>query len=116
MLIHNLLPPSKSPRSKVAKQVSSDQGKYTLYAIVVCAIIGMVLSRLLHQIIPALNPTISPDGASDLANLIAFATSAVVLVLLLFKMKTIMKPVVSSYEKRRLRVFNERRRSNRTDG
>ena len=104
------------PRSKVAKQASSDEGKYTLYALLTCAIIGMVLGRFLPRLIPVLNPTISPDGASDVANLIAFAISAVVLVLLLLKMKIIMKVVVSSYEERRLKTFNERRESNRTDG
>jgi len=104
------------PRSKVAKQASSDEGKYTLYTLLICAIIGMILSRLLPPLISVLNPTIPPDGASDLANLIAFAISAVVLVLLLLKMKTIMKIVVSPYEERRLKTFNERRGSNRTDG
>ena len=100
------------PRSKVARQVSSDQGKYTLYALVICAVIGIVLSRLLQSLIPVLNSTMSPDSASDLGNLISFAISALVLVLLLLKMKSIMKVVVSSYEERRLKAFNTRKRAN----
>ena len=104
------------PRSNVAKQVSSAQGNYTVYAIITCAIIGTVVSSLLHRIIPALIPTISLEWASELALLIAFIVSAFALVLLLLKMKTIMKLVVSSYEDHRLKTFNERRRGNGTDG
>ena len=104
------------PRSNIAKQVSSAQGKYTVYSIITCAIIGTFLSSLLHRVLPALIPTISLEWASELALVIAFAVSAIALVLLLFKMKTIMELVVSSYEDHRLKTFNEQRRINRTDG
>ena len=103
------------PNSKTFKQVHSDQGRYTMYALVICAIIGMAMSRLLQPIIPRLNPTIPRSSVPDLANLIAFGFSAIVLIFLLLNMKSIMKVVVSAYERRRLKAFNERRKSNRTN-
>jgi hypothetical protein len=87
-----------------------------MYAIVICAIIGMALSKLLQPVIPMLNPTIAPSSVPDLANLTAFGFSAIVLIFLLLNMKSIMKAVVSANEKRRLKAFNNRRRSNRTNG
>lgn len=103
------------PSSKTFKQVYSDQGRYTIYTLVICAIIGMALSRLLQPIIPMLNPTIDKSSVPDLANLIAFGFSATVLIVLLLNMKSIMKVVVSAYERRRLKAFNERRKSNQTN-
>ena len=103
------------PNSKTFKQVYSDQGRYTMYALVICAMIGMALSKLLQPVIPMLNPTIAPSSVPDLANLTAFGVSAIVLIFLLLKMKSIMKAVVSSNERRRLKAFNNRRRSNRTN-
>lgn len=103
------------PNSKTFKQVHSDQGRYTMYALIICAIIGMAMSRLLQPIIPLLNPTIDRSSVPDLANLIAFGFSAILLIFLLLNMKPIMKVIVSANEKRRLKAFNERRKSNRTD-
>ncbi len=103
------------PNSKTFKQVHSDQGRYTMYALIICAIIGMALSKLLQLIIPVLNPTIARSSVPDVANLVAFGFSAILLIILLLNMKSIMKVVVSANEKRRLKAFNERRKSNRTN-
>ena len=103
------------PNSKTFKQVHSDQGRYTMYALIICAIIGMAMSRILQPIIPMLNPTIARSSVPDVANLIAFGFSAILLIILLLNMKSIMKVVVSAYEARRLKAFNERRKSNRTN-
>ena len=104
------------PSSKTVKQVYSNEGRYTMYALVICAIIGMAMSKLLKPVIPMLNPTIDPSSIPDLANLIALGVSAIVLIILLLKMKSIMKTVVSANERRRLRAFNNRRKSNQTNG
>ena len=103
------------PNSKTFKQVHSDQGRYTMYALIICAIIGMALSKLLQLVIPVLNLTIARSSVPDVANLVAFGFSAILLIILLLNMKSIMKVVVSAYERRRLKAFNERRKSNRTN-
>ena len=104
------------PNSKTFKQVYSSQGRYTVYALVICAIIGMAMTKLLQPVIPVLKPTIPASEVPDLANLIAFGFSAIILIILLLKMDTIMKVVVSANERRRSKAFNNRRKSNRTDG
>ncbi|MDE0298826.1 MAG: hypothetical protein OXN17_09355 [Candidatus Poribacteria bacterium] len=103
------------PSSKTFKQVYSDQGRYTMYALIICAIIGMAMSRLLQPVIPKLNPTIAKSSVSDVANLIAFGFCAILLVILLLNMKSIMKVIMSANERRRLKAFNEKRKSNRTN-
>ena len=103
------------PNSKTFKQVHSDQGRYTMYALIICAIIGMAMSGLLQPIIPMLNPTIARSSVPDVANLIAFGFSAVLLIVILLNMKSIMKVIVSANERRRLKAFNERRKSNRNN-
>ena len=103
------------PNSKTFKQVHSDQGRYTMYALIICAIIGMAMSGLLQPIIPMLNPTIARSSVPDVANLIAFGFSAVLLIVILLNMKSIMKVIVSANERRRLKAFNERRKSKRNN-
>ena len=88
-----------------AKNLSTAQGQYTLYALVICAIIGIVLNRILLTFM-----------SSDLAILIAFGITGVLLIISLLKMKTIGAKI----GKYRLEAFNrrvqERRESNNTDG
>lgn len=99
------------PNSKTFKQAYTDQGRYTMYAIVICAIIGMAMSRLLQPVIPIINRTIARSSVPDVANLIAFGFSAILLIVLLLNMKSIMKVVVSANERRRLKAFNEKRKT-----
>ena len=103
------------PNSKTFKQVHSDQGRYTMYALVICAIIGLAMSKLLQPVIRMLNPTIARSSVPDVANLVAFGLSAIVLIVLLLNMKSIMNVVVPANERRRLKAFNNRRKSNQAD-
>jgi c-di-AMP phosphodiesterase-like protein len=81
------------PFQSAAKGMSTAQGRYTLYALLICAIVAMVLSQLLRAFMPV-----------DLAMLIAFVVSAVILIVCLLKMKSI----ATRFENRRFKAFNER--------
>ena len=81
------------PFQSAAKGMSTAQGRYTLYTLLICAIIGMVLGQMLPAFMPI-----------DLAMLIAFTVSAVVLIVCLLKMKSI----TIRFENRRLEAFHQR--------
>ena len=93
------------PFQNAAKNVSTAQGQYTLYALVICAIVGIVLNQILLNFM-----------SSNSATLIAFGITAVSLIISLLKMKTISAKI----GKYRMEAFNrrvqKRKESNDTDG
>ncbi|MCZ6679989.1 MAG: hypothetical protein O7E52_22380 [Candidatus Poribacteria bacterium] len=93
-----------NPIQNVTKSMSTSQGQYTFYAIIICAIIGMASYKPLIFLVQRFNPAMPPQGAADLANLISYGICVVLLIASLLKMQTIMAVI----EKRRLEAFNQR--------
>ena len=105
------------PFQSAAKGMSTAQGRYTLYALLICAIIGMVLSQMLPAFMPigiarklafGAYPNLPEEDVREyiagISMLIAFGVSAIILIVCLLKMKSI----TNRFEKRRLEAFNER--------
>ena len=106
------------PFQSAAKGMSTAQGRYTLYALLICAIIGIVLSQMLPAFMPISIARKLAFGAHTelteaevreyivgISMLISFGVSAIILIVCLLKMKSI----TSRFENRRLEAFNERR-------
>ena len=93
------------PLADAAKNMSTAQGQYTLYALVISAIIGIALNQILVNFM-----------SYSSATLTAFGITAVLLIISLLKMKTISAKI----GKYRLAAFNRRvqnrKESDNTDG
>jgi len=104
------------PFQNVTREVHTAQGKYTVYAVLICGLIGAVLLKPVAFIIQSINPTTTPQDATDLALMIVIGVCAVLAVVLMLKMQAI----VSVIENRRLSTFNERmknrKESNNSNG
>ena len=105
------------PFQSAAKGMSTAQGRYTLDALLICAIIGMVLSQMLPAFMPIgiakklafgshhdLTEAEVREYIAGISMLIAFGVSAIILIVCLLKLKSITK----RFENRRLEAFNER--------
>ena len=92
------------PFQSAKRSMSTSQGRYTFYTIIICAIIGMTLYKPIIFLVQKLNPAMPPQNAANLANLIAIAACVVLLMTSLLKMQTIMAVIDS----RRLVAFNQR--------
>jgi hypothetical protein len=94
----------RPPLRGVAKNMSTSQGQYTLYAVVICTLVGMLLTKVLPGVIQTLNNTISPQQATDLGAAIAFGITGVILIIALLNMRTIFSVMqqrrAAAYEKR----------------
>jgi hypothetical protein len=89
------------PFQGIAKDVSTSQGRYTLYALVICATIGMALNQILPKVM-----------SRDSATLTAFGISAVILIACLLKMQSI----TAYMEKRRAETFHRRLQARKESG
>ncbi len=95
--------------------MSTSQGRFTFYAIVICAILGMILYQPMIFLVQKVSSTVSPQAAAEQAMLITVGVCVVLLVASLLKMDTIMAAI----DNRRLASFNQcmekRKGSNNSD-
>ena len=104
------------PFQNVRRGLSTSQGRFTFYAIVLCAILGIVVYQPAIVLVQKLSPTASPQAAAENAMLITIGLCIVVLVVSLLKMDSIMALIDS----RRMESFNQRmekrKESDNSDG
>lgn len=107
---------SSHPFQNVRRGLSTSQGRFTFYAIVLCAILGIVVYQPAIVLVQKLSPTASPQAAAENAMLITIGLCIVVLVVSLLKMDSIMALIDS----RRMESFNQRmekrKESDNSDG
>lgn len=72
-------------RQKKPSPIGTAQGRHTLIALLSCAILGMVLSRVLPFLIQKLQPNMKADEAEEIGVLIALGISGIVLVISLLR-------------------------------
>ena len=65
--------------------IGTPQGQHTLITLLICAILGMVLSRVLPLLLLKLRPAMTAAEAQDLGVMLALGISGVVLVVRLLK-------------------------------
>lgn len=65
--------------------IGTPQGQHTLITLLICAILGMVLSRVLPVLLLKLRPVMTAAEAQELGVLLALGISGVVLVVRLLK-------------------------------
>lgn len=95
---------SSHPFQNVRRGLSTSQGRFTFYAILLCAIFGMVVYQPAILLVQKLSPTASPQVVAENAMLITIGLCIVVLVTSLLKMDKIMAVI----DKRRMESFNQR--------
>ena len=95
---------SSHPFQNVRRGLSTSQGRFTFYAIILCAILGMVVYQPAIVLVQKLSPTVSPQVAAENAMLITIGLCIVVLVVSLLKMDSIMALI----DNRRMESFNQR--------
>lgn len=78
---------------KKRRMVGTAQGRQTLISLLGCAILGMILSRVLPSVVAKLRPTLTPDAAEEVGVLIALGISALVLVVSLLRPKEHLSPM-----------------------
>ena len=72
-------------KQKRPNPIGTAQGRHTLISLLGCAILGMVLSRILPSLIGRLRPHLRPDEAEEIGVLIALGISGIVLVISLLR-------------------------------
>ena len=72
-------------KPKKPSPIGTAQGRYTLISLLGCAILGMILSRVLPFLIGKLQPKMTPAEAEEIGVLIALGISGIVLVVSLLK-------------------------------
>ena len=72
-------------KQKRPNPIGTAQGRHTLISLLGCAILGMVLSRILPSVIGKLRPSMTPGEAEDMGVLIALVISGIVLVISLLR-------------------------------
>ncbi|MDE0552947.1 MAG: hypothetical protein OXI24_01930 [Candidatus Poribacteria bacterium] len=72
-------------KEKRPNPIGTAQGRHTLISLLGCAILGMVLSRILPFLIGKLRPNMTPAEAEDTGVLIALGISGIVLVISLLR-------------------------------
>ena len=72
-------------KPKRPNPIGTAQGRWTLISLLGCAILGMVLSRILPFLIGKLRPKMTPAEAEEMGVLIALGVSGLVLVVSLLK-------------------------------
>ena len=83
----------KGGNQKRQNPIGTPQGRNTLVSLLICAILGMVLSRVLPALIEKLQPNMKPEDAQEIGVLIALGISGVVLVISLLKPKKSVSPL-----------------------
>ena len=72
-------------KQKRPSPIGTPQGRHTLISLLGCAILGMVLSRILPFLVAKLRPNMRADEAEEIGVLIALGISGVVLVISLLR-------------------------------
>ena len=107
---------SSHPFQNVRRGLSTSQGRFTFYAIILCAILGIVLYQPAILLVQKLSPTVPPQTAAENAMLITVGLCIVILVVSLLKMDRIMALI----DNRRMESFNQRmekrKESDNSDG
>ena len=83
---------STSGRKKPSP-IGTTQGQHTLISLLGCAILGMVLSRILPFLIEKLRPNMKADEAEEIGVLIALGISGIVLVISLLRPRKSISPL-----------------------
>ncbi len=78
---------------KKPSPIGTAQGRHTLISLLGCAILGMVLSRILPFLIEKLRPNMKADEAEEIGVLIALGVSGVVLVISLLRPRKSISPL-----------------------
>ena len=80
-------------KQKKPNPIGTAQGRHTLISLLGCAILGMVLSRILPFLIKKLRPNMRADEAEEMGVLIALGISGIVLVISLLRPKRSVSPL-----------------------
>ena len=80
-------------QKKRVNPIGTPQGQNTLISLLVCAILGMVLSRVLPVLIEKLQPNMKPEEAEEIGVLVALGISGIVLVVSLLRPKKNVSPL-----------------------
>lgn len=78
---------------KKPSPIGTTQGRHTLISLLSCAILGMVLSRILPFLIEKLRPDMKADEAEEIGVLIALGISGIVLVISLLRPRESISPL-----------------------
>lgn len=92
--------------SKRPNPIGTPQGQNTLISLLICAILGMVLSRVLPFVIEKLRPNIDAVVAQEVGLYIALGVSGVVLVV------SLLRPQKESVSPLRKLLLKEQEKSN----
>ena len=80
-------------KQKKPNPIGTAQGRHTLISLLGCAILGMVLSRILPYVIGKLRPKMTPAEAEEIGVLVALGISGIVLVISLLRPKRDVSPL-----------------------
>ena len=80
-------------KTKKPSPIGTPQGRNTLISLLICAILGMVLSRILPFVIEKLRPDIDAVVAQEIGLYIALGISGIVLVISLLKPRKSVSPL-----------------------
>ena len=83
----------KSGNQKKPNPIGTPQGRNTLISLLICAIIGMVLSRVLPFVIEKVKPDMKAEVAEEIGVLMALGISGVVLVVSLLRPRKSVSPL-----------------------
>jgi len=78
-------PNKKSGTPKKPNPMGTPQGQNTLVSLLICAILGMVLSKILPSVIEKLRPDMDAIVAQEIGLYIALGVSSIVLVVSLLR-------------------------------
>ena len=78
---------------KKPSPIGTAQGRHTLISLLGCAILGMVLSRILPFLIEKMRPDMKADEAEEIGVLIALGISGIVLVISLLRPRKSVSPL-----------------------
>ncbi len=86
-------PNKKDSKRRKPNPIGTAQGRSTLVSLLICAILGMVLSRVLPLLIEKLQPNMKPDAAQEIGVLAALGISGIVLVVSLLRPRQNVSPL-----------------------
>ena len=86
-------PNKKSGTQKKSNPIGTPQGRNTLISLLICAILGMVLSRVLPVVIEKVRPDVKADAAQEIGVLMALGISGIVLVVSLLRPRKSVSPL-----------------------
>ncbi len=92
-------------KQKRPNPIGTAQGQHTLISLLGCAILGMVLSKILPPVIGKLRASMTPGEVEDISVLIALGISGIVLVI------SLLKPQKQSVSPLRKQLMKEQEKS-----